>query len=94
MSYYARDPAWPSRKELAAVDAATERDIADLDRLEKLEAILNNAIRAVRAVEPLRHPERRWDGEDLLAVLKNELLNARGERHRVNGPLVLDPEDV
>jgi hypothetical protein len=86
---------YPSRAELAAESRATDRDDADLATLHTLADIVRDAISRVRELDSLRHPEGRWNGDDLLINLRLELANIEGERKRItDGPLVLDAEDV
>lgn len=73
---------------------ATERDLDDLHSLQALAAIVLRAHREVCAIEPPRHPERRWDVRDLLDMLSDTLTNIAAERDRIRNSPVTPAETM
>jgi hypothetical protein len=87
MSYH---PAYPSTADLRRERDAVERDLADLDTLQRLRAIIDKALTAVRELDELRHPERNWNVSELQETLCGELLNVDGMKSLIQSRVVLE----
>lgn len=76
-----------------AIADAVERDLEDADRLTHILGIVTSALDAmIPEAADLRHPDCRWQPDDLLEVLQDQAKSIRWELDRVTrGMLVLDP---
>jgi len=87
MSYH---PTYPIAADLSHERDAEDRDLADLDTLQRLHAIIDTALTAVRELDELRHPDRNWSVCELSETLCGELLNVDGMRSLIQSGVVLE----
>jgi hypothetical protein len=71
--------------------AAIARDLADVQTLRDLHAIVSHALDRASRCDAIRSPARRFQTEDLIDLLAGALTDIEGEAERITrGPLVIE----
>jgi hypothetical protein len=84
-------PAFPTAADLSREAAAVTRDRTDLATLRELRRIVSNALDRAGRCDAIRHPDRRWNTDELLEALHGTLADIDGEAERIRtSPVVLE----
>jgi hypothetical protein len=86
-------PAFPTAADLSREAAAVTRDLADIATLRELHSIIEHALQKASRCDAIRHPDRRWNTDELTEALEAELSNIAGEMERLRrSPVVPEGE--
>jgi hypothetical protein len=86
-------PAFPTAADLSREAAAITRDRTDLATLGELHSIVEHALQKAAQCDVIRHPDRRWNTDELTEALEAELSNITGEMERIRrSPVVIEAE--
>jgi hypothetical protein len=66
-------PAYPTAADLSREAAAVTRDRTDLATLRDLHTIVSGALDRAARCDAIRHPDRKWQTDDLLEALQGAL---------------------
>jgi hypothetical protein len=76
-------PAFPTAADLSREAAAITRDRTDLATLTELRTIVSAALNRASRCDAIRHPDRRFQTDDLLDALHGALADIDDEAQRI-----------
>jgi hypothetical protein len=84
---------YPSAADLSRHVAAVTRDLEDLASLGTLHRIIAAAIRRASDIEPIHHPDRKWNVADLTEALEQQLAEVDATAAMIRSrPVVIEDE--
>jgi hypothetical protein len=88
-------PAFPSAGDLSREAHAITRDREDLASLATLHRIIAAALAQAGRVDPIRHPDRKWQTDELTEALEEQLANIDDTASMIRGcPVVIEDQET